>query len=46
MLLEAVAGALLALGSVLIIRAFIASDAEEAVAARRQEPPADYRRAA
>jgi hypothetical protein len=45
-LIEFVAGILLALGSVLIIRALIATDTQEAVAAGRQEPPADYQRAA
>jgi hypothetical protein len=45
-LIEVVAGILLGLGSVLIIRALIVTDIQEAVAAGRQEPPADYRRAA
>jgi hypothetical protein len=46
MLIEVVAGILLALGSVLIIRALIVADIQEAVAAERQEPAADQRQAA
>jgi hypothetical protein len=46
MLIEVVAGILLALGSALILRALIGTDMEEAGASGKQEPPADYRRAA
>jgi hypothetical protein len=45
-LIEVVAGVLLALGSVLIIRALIVTDIQEPVSAERQEPAADHRRAA
>jgi uncharacterized membrane protein len=45
-LIEVVAGILLALGSVLIIRALIVTDTQEAVAAGSQERRAPYRRAA
>jgi hypothetical protein len=45
-LIEVVAGILLAMGSALILRALITTDIEEAGASGRQEPPADYRRAA
>jgi hypothetical protein len=46
MLIEVVAGVLLTLGSVLIIRALIATDTREAVATGRQEPAADHQQAA
>ncbi|HXB56322.1 MAG TPA: hypothetical protein VN461_16220 [Vicinamibacteria bacterium] len=45
-LIEVVAAVLLALGSTLILRALITTDIQEARASGRQEPPADYRRAA
>jgi hypothetical protein len=50
-LIEVVAGVLLALGSVLIIRALIVTDSQEtdsqeALAAERQKPAADQRQAA
>jgi hypothetical protein len=45
-LIEVVAGVLLALGSVLIIRALIVADIQEPVAAESLEPVADQRQAA
>jgi hypothetical protein len=45
-LIEVVAGVLLALGNVLIIRAIIVADIQEPLAAERLEPVADQRQAA